>query len=34
VIVNHMKWRIRATWLGREAMRLYLESKNRLASGH
>ncbi len=25
VIVNDAKWRIRATWLGREAMRLYLE---------
>jgi len=34
VIVNQQKWRIRATWLGREAMRLYLESKNRLARRH
>ncbi len=25
IIVNDMQWRIRATWLGREAMRLYLE---------
>ncbi len=34
VIVNNPKWRIRATWLGREAMRLYLESKSRLARRH
>jgi cell division protein FtsI/penicillin-binding protein 2 len=32
VIVNTAKWRIRATWLGREAMRLYLEAKSRLAN--
>ncbi len=31
VVVNLAKWRIRATWLGREAMRLYLEAKNSLA---
>ena len=28
VIVNDPHWRIRATWLGREAMRLYLERKD------
>lgn len=33
VVVNEPKWRIRATWLGREAMRLYLERKNALAHG-
>ncbi len=27
VVVNDMKWRIRATWLGREALRLGLESE-------
>jgi penicillin-binding protein A len=27
VIVNDPKWRIRATYLGREALRLYLEGK-------
>jgi cell division protein FtsI/penicillin-binding protein 2 len=27
VIVNDPLWRIRATWLGREAMRLYLDRK-------
>ena len=27
VIVNNAKWRIRATWLAREAMRLYLQAK-------
>jgi len=27
VIVNEPKWRIRATWLGREAMRLFLSRK-------
>ncbi len=32
VVVNEAKWRIRATWLGREAMRLYLEGKNALAN--
>jgi len=32
VIVNTARWRIRATWLGREAMRLYLEAKNSLAN--
>lgn len=31
VIVNDPHWRIRATWLGREAMRLYLERK---VAGH
>ncbi|MBX7112881.1 MAG: penicillin-binding protein [Myxococcaceae bacterium] len=31
VVVNEPKWRIRATWLGREAMRLGLESLNRAA---
>lgn len=29
VIVNDPKWRIRAPWLAREAMRLYLEQKSR-----
>lgn len=28
VIVNDPHWRTRATWLGREAMRLYLERKD------
>ncbi|HME90590.1 MAG TPA: penicillin-binding transpeptidase domain-containing protein [Myxococcaceae bacterium] len=32
VVVNEAKWRIRATWLAREAMRLYLDSKNALAN--
>lgn len=32
VIVNGAKWRIRATWLGREAMRLYLQEKGKMAS--
>jgi peptidoglycan glycosyltransferase len=32
VIVNTAKWRIKATWLAREAMRLYLEAKQRLAN--
>jgi hypothetical protein len=27
VIVNEAKWRIRATWLGREAMRLFLSRR-------
>ena len=27
VIVNDPQWRIRATWLGREAMRIYLAGK-------
>lgn len=31
VIVNDMKWRIRATWLAREAMRLYLEEQAKAA---
>lgn len=29
VIVNDMKWRIRATWLGREAMRLGIEAEQK-----
>jgi cell division protein FtsI/penicillin-binding protein 2 len=35
VVVNDPLWRIRATWLGREAMRLYLEGQDKalLASG-
>jgi penicillin-binding protein A len=33
VIVNTARWRIRATWLGREAMRIYLEAKNSLVNG-
>ena len=32
VVVNQAKWRIRATWLAREAMRLYLQAKGGLAS--
>ncbi|MFL5320448.1 MAG: penicillin-binding transpeptidase domain-containing protein, partial [Myxococcaceae bacterium] len=32
VIVNDMKWRIRATWLAREAMRLYLEEQSKVAA--
>ena len=32
VVVNEARWRIRATWLGREAMRLYLDGKNALAN--
>jgi membrane peptidoglycan carboxypeptidase len=32
VVVNTAKWRIRATWLGREAMRLYLEAKDSLTN--
>lgn len=29
VIVNDPKWRIRATWLGREAMRLGMQNLSR-----
>jgi cell division protein FtsI/penicillin-binding protein 2 len=29
VVVNDMKWRIRATWLGREAMRIGIEAEQK-----
>ncbi|MGQ0506866.1 MAG: penicillin-binding transpeptidase domain-containing protein [Myxococcaceae bacterium] len=32
VIVNEPKWRIRATYVAREAMRLYLENPNRVSA--
>ncbi len=32
VIVNDYRWRIRATWLGREAMRLYLDGRKKAAA--
>jgi cell division protein FtsI/penicillin-binding protein 2 len=34
LVVNGPKWRIRATWLAREAMRLYLQAKSRSAQLH
>jgi cell division protein FtsI/penicillin-binding protein 2 len=34
VVVNGPKWRIRATWLAREAMRLYLQGKSSSAQLH